>query len=54
MAADPTKPSFRNSRTNWRRSELPLLTKLGLTLRNNFTKLRRRQSCCGNYGEPGC
>jgi hypothetical protein len=21
---------------------------------NTWIKVRRRQSCCGNYGEPGC
>ncbi len=54
MATDPTKPSFRNSRANWRESTLPFLNKLGLTARNNFTKLRTRRSCCGNFGQPGC
>jgi hypothetical protein len=54
MTTDPTKPSFRNSQANWRESTLPLLTKLGLSVRNNLIKLRTRRSCCGNYGEPGC
>ncbi|MFH1003568.1 MAG: hypothetical protein V1780_05425 [Chloroflexota bacterium] len=33
---------------------LPLRRKLWLVLRNTFIKLRRRQSCCGHPGEPGC
>ncbi len=49
-----TRPSLRNSLTNWRQSELPLLARVGATLRNNWTKLRTRQSCCGHYGQPGC
>lgn len=48
------KPSFGNSITNWRESELPFFTKLRLSLRNNWTKLRTRQNCCGNNGQPGC
>jgi len=49
-----TKPSFGNSLTNWRESELPFLRKLGMSLRNNWTKLRTRRNCCGNHGQPGC
>ena len=52
--ADERRPSLRNSLTNWRASELPFLRKLGLSVRNNWTKLHTRQSCCGNYGQPGC
>ena len=33
---------------------MPLRRKLYLVLRNNLIKLRKRQSCCGHYGEPGC
>ena len=49
-----TKPSLGNSMRNWRESELPFLRKLRMSVRNNWTKLRTRRSCCGNYGEPGC
>lgn len=40
--------------SNWRESKLPLRSKVGLLLRNNFLKLRRLDSCCGNDGQPGC
>jgi hypothetical protein len=33
---------------------MPLGRKLHLLLRNNLIKLKRRQSCCGHPGEPGC
>ena len=23
-------------------------------MRNNAIKMRKRQNCCGNHGEPGC
>ncbi len=36
------------------RQPMPLRRKLRLVLRNNWTKLRTRSSCCGNHGEPGC
>jgi hypothetical protein len=39
---------------NWRRSQLPFGTKLRVSMRNTFTKLRNRSSCCGHPGEPGC
>jgi hypothetical protein len=50
----PVRPSLRDSMTNWRESSLPFLSKLRLTARNNFIKLRTRRNCCGNYGQPGC
>ena len=28
--------------------------KLKRVLFNNWTKMRRLRSCCGNYGQPGC
>ena len=40
--------------TNWRGYDAPFATKLRLLVRNNWTKLRKRQGCCGNDGEPGC
>jgi hypothetical protein len=36
------------------RRPMPLWRKLRLILSNNLIKLRKRQSCCGNYGQPGC
>jgi hypothetical protein len=54
MSDHRTRPSLGNSRANWRESSEPFLSKLGLTLRNNWTKLRTRRNCCGNYGQPGC
>jgi len=28
--------------------------KLYLIGRNNWIKIRRRSTCCGNHGQPGC
>ena len=36
------------------RQPMPLKRKLRLLLRNNWIKIRKRQDCCGNHGEPGC
>ena len=36
------------------RQPLPFWNKLRLVMTNNLLKLRRRQGCCGNYGQPGC
>jgi hypothetical protein len=41
-------------RSNWRGSGLPFFEKLGVAMRNNWTKLRTRRNCCGNLGQPGC
>ena len=40
--------------SNWRTYDAPFATKLRLALSNNLIKIRKRQNCCGNYGEPGC
>ncbi len=50
----PDRPSLGAFFTNWRESQLPVHKKLALTFRNNWIKLRKRQSCCGHLGEPGC
>jgi hypothetical protein len=36
------------------RQPMPLGRKLRLILSNNLIKIKNRQSCCGNYGQPGC
>ena len=36
------------------RQSMPFRRKVRLFLRNNWTKLRKRSDCCGNFGEPGC
>lgn len=36
------------------RQPMPLKQKMRLLLRNNWIKIKTRQSCCGNHGEPGC
>jgi len=39
---------------NWRQSSLPFFGRMGMAMRNNWTKIRTRQNCCGNYGQAGC
>ncbi len=34
--------------------KMPLAKKLRLLFRNNWTKISKRQTCCGHPGEPGC
>ncbi len=47
------RPSLRAALANlWQ--EMPLGLKLRLLARNNWAKMRSRQSCCGHPGEPGC
>ncbi len=46
-------PSLRAVFTNMK-GPMPLQKKLQLVVRNNMIKIRRRQSCCGHLGEPGC
>ncbi|MFQ6028970.1 MAG: hypothetical protein ACE5Q6_15930 [Dehalococcoidia bacterium] len=36
------------------RQPMPFWRKARLVLFNNLLKLKTRQGCCGNYGQPGC
>lgn len=40
--------------TNWTTYDAPLLTKVGLTLKNRTRAVVTLQGCCGNHGQPGC
>lgn len=40
--------------TNWTTYDAPLLTKVGLTLKNRTRSVLTLQGCCGNHGQPGC
>lgn len=48
------KPSLGAMFSNWTTYEGSVPTKLRLALSNNLIKVRKRQGCCGNYGQPGC
>lgn len=48
------KPSLGAVVSNWNSYNAPFATKLRLALSNNLTKVRKRQNCCGNHGQPGC
>jgi hypothetical protein len=48
------RPSIRTAFRNFREYDAPIGTKLRMTVSNNLTKLRTRQDCCGNSGQPGC
>jgi hypothetical protein len=39
---------------NFREYRAPFFVKLRMAGRNSWTKVRRRQTCCGNPGAPGC
>lgn len=52
--AERYHPSIREAFENWRYSDLPFFTKVRLTARNEFKKIRTLKSCCGNIDEPGC
>ncbi|MGH9063220.1 MAG: hypothetical protein ACRD0L_04475 [Acidimicrobiales bacterium] len=48
------KPSLGAVVSNWRTYDAPFATKARLALSNNWTKIAKRQDCCGNHGQPGC
>ena len=52
-ASPKRRPSMRTVFTNMK-VKMPLRRKLYLLVRNNWIKIRTRQSCCGHLGEPGC
>ena len=46
-------PDPRAALRNWRQP-MPLGRKIRIGVRNTLIKIRTRQTCCGNFGEPGC
>ena len=40
--------------SNWTTYDAPFVAKLRMAASNTFIKLRKRQACCGNHGQPGC
>jgi len=48
------KPSLSAALSNWSTYDAPFGTKLRMALSNNLIKIRKRQDCCGNHGQPGC
>lgn len=47
-------PNPQDAFRNFRDSDLPLLEKVRLTIKNTSIKVKNRSNCCGNHGEPGC
>jgi hypothetical protein len=39
---------------NWGSYDAPFRVKLRMAAANTYLKLRKRQACCGNHGQPGC
>jgi hypothetical protein len=52
--APRSRPSLRAVFANWSTFDAPFCTKVRMVATNNLTKLRKRQDCCGNHGQPGC
>ncbi|HSZ47298.1 MAG TPA: hypothetical protein VK823_18300 [Streptosporangiaceae bacterium] len=48
------RPSRRALISNWSTYDAPFAVKLRMAVSNTLIKLRRRQACCGNNGQPGC
>ena len=46
-------PDPRTALRNWRQP-MPLGRKIRIGVRNTLIKIKTHQTCCGNYGEPGC
>ncbi len=40
--------------SNWASYDAPFAEKLRMAASNTLIKLRGRQACCGNHGQPGC
>jgi hypothetical protein len=54
-AGDPrSTPNPVSALANWSSYDAPLAEKLRMAASNTLTKLRGRQGCCGNHGQPGC
>jgi len=51
--SQPT-PNPANMFANWTSYDGPFAEKLRLAVSNTLIKVRGRQGCCGNHGQPGC
>ena len=48
------RPSPRAMFSIWTTFDAPFAAMLRMAASNTFIKLRKRQACCGNNGQPGC
>ena len=53
LMSDRIKPSGADVWANLRGAGSPLAALRGMAA-NTWLKLKRRDDCCGNYGDPGC
>jgi hypothetical protein len=51
---EESQSSPRNMLSNWSSYDAPFAEKLRLAVSNTLIKVRSRQGCCGNHGQPGC
>ena len=51
--ADSIQPSGSDAWANLRGASSPLAAVRGM-LSNTWVKIRNRDDCCGNHGDPGC
>jgi hypothetical protein len=49
-----SQPGSRAFFSNWVTYDAPFPEKLRMAVSNTLIKIRRRQACCGNNGQPGC
>lgn len=48
------QPNLRAFFANWDTYDASFPEKLRMAVSNTLIKMRRRQACCGNNGQPGC
>jgi len=48
------RPSIGSVISNWSDYDATFGTKLRMAARNLWRRVVRRQTCCGNHGQPGC
>jgi hypothetical protein len=46
--------AIRQARRNFHAYDAPFAVRVHMWTRNNWLKVIRRDTCCGNDGEPGC
>ena len=48
------RDELRDSWRNFREYDAPVTKKVRMVFSNNWKKVRTREQCCGNLGQPGC
>jgi len=54
LCNEKKKPSLKSVFSNWKSNRASFFSKVKMAVRNNLIKIKKKDNCCGHYGEVGC